>query len=187
MGGYAVYYVVAALAAVSYDQAERQEDKSHEQTQRARAEQRQARAEQGAQNEAQRAAERRRQLREERVKRAKMIQAGINTGTEDSSGILGGEANLATQRGSGIGLQLGMEQSADNISMFEQNAANWLGGAQGAMNKSNQWQNTSNMFLNMAVSGAGSKSSTPSGTTPQQTDVTNGGQYSDAPRGIFGG
>lgn len=164
--------VAAVVAIIGADQAERREDKAHEQAQRGRAEQRKAQAEQGAQNQAQRAAERRRQLREERVKRARMIQAGVNTGTDESSGLLGGTGGLATERGSNIGMNLSAGRAADAITGFNQAAMNFDGSASGNMNKSNQWGQVGNMFLNQAVSGA-VNSYSPAGTAPQTTQQDN--------------
>jgi len=89
----------------------------------------QSRAEQQATNSAQAANERRQQLREERVKRGKLMQADVNTGTAYSSGEGGAAGALSTQLNSNLGSNLGALQSATNISNNSQMSADILGNA----------------------------------------------------------
>lgn len=106
-------------------------------------------AEQRASNASRASLERRQQIREERVARGKLMQSAINTGTSESSGEGGAQAGLAAQLGANIGFNLGQIQSANNISMFNQNAANFQAGAQQALSdaqgKANMWQLVGNL------------------------------------------
>jgi hypothetical protein len=88
--------------------------------------QRAAANEQRAQNASQAAKERRQQIREERIKRARVLQASENTGVQSSSGELGAVAGLSTNLSSNIGTNLGSLQTAQQISLFEQQAADHM-------------------------------------------------------------
>lgn len=77
--------------------------------------------------------ERRQQIREERVARGRLMQGSENTGTSGSSGESGAQAGLASQLGANIGFNLGQLQSANNISTYNQNAADYQAGAQQAL------------------------------------------------------
>lgn len=89
------------------------------------AEQRKIQAEQRAMNAQQQAQERRQQIREERVRRARVLQAANNSGTGESSGMLGALGSLSTQLFNNVGINLGRAAASDRISMFSQNAANF--------------------------------------------------------------
>lgn len=129
---------LAAGAASAYKQAQEQKEAKKD-AKKAEAERNKARAEQRASNAAQAAAERRAQIREERVRRAKVIQASENTGVSGSSGEAGATGNLATTLGSNIGMNLGAIQTAENISQANQNAANFLGSAQSHQADAAMW------------------------------------------------
>ncbi len=92
----------------------------------ARKAQRAAGNEQRAQNSAQAARERRQQIREERIKRARVVQASENTGVQGGSGELGAVSALGTNLSSNIGSNLGALQTAQQISLFEQQAADHM-------------------------------------------------------------
>lgn len=109
----------AALAVSAYSAVE-----SASAQKEAAAAQRKAQSEQKAINASQAAAERRQQIREERIKRAKIVQASTNTGVTDSSGEAGSTSSLSTQLGSNVGQNLGTIQSMNNISNYQQQAAN---------------------------------------------------------------
>lgn len=81
--------------------------------------------EQRASNAAAAAKERRQQIREERIRRATILQSSENSDVQGSSGESGALGSLSTQLGSNIGFNLGQEQSANNISLFQQHAADW--------------------------------------------------------------
>jgi hypothetical protein len=90
----------------------------------------QSRAEQQAMNASQAASERRQQLREERVKRGKLIQASTNSGVSYSSGELGGTSALSTQKATNLGTSFGMFDAATRASNDQQQAANVMGAAE---------------------------------------------------------
>lgn len=99
---------------------------SVDQQQKARSAQKQAASEQKAMNAADAMRERQRQMREERIARARIEQSSINTGVSGSSGEIGALSSLATQLSSNIGANLGKIQAANSISDFEQTAADAL-------------------------------------------------------------
>lgn len=80
-------------------------------------------AENQANNAGKAAAERRQQIREERVKRARIIQASTNSGTAESSGEFGALGGLSTSLGANLGANAGALRSADRVSGYAQNAA----------------------------------------------------------------
>jgi hypothetical protein len=85
--------------------------------------QRQAQAEQRAGSAAQAALERRNQIREQRIKSARVEQASMNTGVAGSSGEIGAESSMSTQLASNVAFNIGAVQRGSNISMFNQQAA----------------------------------------------------------------
>lgn len=82
-----------------------------------------AQSEQKASSAAQAAQERRNQIREERVRRARIMQGSMNTGGTGSSAEFGATSNLATGLGANLGANLGALQTASNISTANQQAA----------------------------------------------------------------
>jgi len=113
--------------AASMQAAENMEDAQYAAAQ----EQKKVQREQTASNAAQAAAERR------RVARARVLQTGAATGTVGSSGELGAIGSLATQFSSNIGSNLGSLQTANNISIFSQTAADFNSQA-GALGQQSQ-------------------------------------------------
>lgn len=79
--------------------------------------------EERARNTAQQMAERRQQVREERIKRARILQASENTGTAGSSGEAGAVSSIGTQLGSNLGFNQSMIESGNRISNYSQQAA----------------------------------------------------------------
>jgi len=96
---------------------------SIDQNQKAKAEQKKQQQIQRAGNLAQQQEERRRQIREERIKRARILQSAENTGTAGSSGELGGIGSLATQLSNNIGANLGIIDRANQMSASAQSEA----------------------------------------------------------------
>lgn len=82
-----------------------------------------AASEQRASNAAQAAQERRQQIREERVRRARILQAGENTGTGGSTLEAGALGSLSTTLSGNLGFSAGARMRADNLSIFGQQAA----------------------------------------------------------------
>jgi hypothetical protein len=99
---------------------------SFNETRKAQKAQRQAQSEQRAGNAGEAAAERRRQIREERIRRGQLMQSAEGTGTSGSSGEVGALGNLATTLSSNMGFNLGKLQTAQNISIFQQQASDAL-------------------------------------------------------------
>lgn len=99
---------------------------------KAAGEQKDARKEQQAMNAAQAAQERRQQIREERIRRARILQSSANTGVSASSGEAGAVGGLATQLSGNVGFNRGQIRSAGMISDFQQNA-------QDAIDSANLW------------------------------------------------
>lgn len=138
---------------VSASQAETQRREASE----ARGLQREANNARTAQNAADAAKERRQQIREERVRRARVIQASINTGVADSSGELGAVGALSTNLNSNIGSNLGKMQTAENISIFNQGAADAQGNIQEIGNQMQLTQSIFNMSLKFPSSASQQK------------------------------
>lgn len=94
--------------------------------------QKKGKAEQMAMNKAQELEERRRQFREERIKRARILQMSENTGTAGSSGEAGAMSSLSTQLSANVGMNLGLAASGAAITKYNQQAADAAGMAQTA-------------------------------------------------------
>lgn len=121
--------VAAGSAYVAYEEKK----DAQRNAKKAAAEQRKIQNEQRAQNAQQAASERRNQIREERVRRARIMQAAENSGTTDSSGMAGALSGMSAQLGSNLGINAGRQAAAGRISIFAQNAADYQLGAQKAL------------------------------------------------------
>lgn len=148
--------VIGAVAAVggtvaSMD-AQRRQGRAAD---RAADEQEKIQREQEAQNAKAAADERRSQMREERVRRARVMQASANTGVAGSSGEIGALGALATNLNTNIGANLGMLQSAQNISGYSQNAANFMGQANQAGANASLWNQVSGIGSSIFQAGGG--------------------------------
>jgi hypothetical protein len=137
---------------VTADGADKQRKAAH----KSMAAQEKIQSEQRASNAASSARERRQQIREERVRRARVEQAAVNTGVAGSSGELGALSALSTNLNSNIGANLGRIQTADNISIFQQDAANAQDQARSAGNYMQLGQSIFN--IGMSFAGGGKKS-----------------------------
>lgn len=118
-------------------------------------EQRKAGAWNAAQNSAQAAAERRQQVREERVKRAQILNSAANTGTSASSGEAGAVGGMATQLGSNIGFNQSMINSGQMIGSFNQSAADFDTQADRGRQRSSQFGQLSSLGTSMFSSVGG--------------------------------
>ena len=121
-------------------------------------EQRKAQSEQTALNFQQQAQERRNQVREERVKRAKLLQGSENGGTADSSGEYGAMGSLATALSSNLGINAGRAQAGANIGGYLQNAADFGLAAQQAVAGAQSWDQIGALAGSIfSASGGGAK------------------------------
>lgn len=108
----------SALAVGTYSFVKQQEAQEDAQTA-----QRKSANEQKAINASQAANERRQQIREERVRRARIEQSSMNTGAYGSSGALGTIGGLSTQFSTNVGANLAMQAASQQISIFNQQAS----------------------------------------------------------------
>lgn len=93
------------------------------QNMKSREAQQKAKLEQEAMNKQNAMEERRRQVREERIKQARILQASSNTGVAESSGEIGSSGAMATMLSSNIGANSSKLNLASNISGYQQEAA----------------------------------------------------------------
>lgn len=112
-----------AGAVVAYDEAEKAKAKQQELLQQSAEEQRKAVSVSQAGQAQQAAMEARQQIREERVRRARVLQSAQNTGTAFSSGEFGALGSLSTGLSANMGANRGALQRGQQISLFQQNAA----------------------------------------------------------------
>jgi len=155
MGAETIAYIALAAGAVaSIDAADKQRSASH----RSQDAQRKIAEVQRASNAEEAAKERRQQIREERVRRARVIQSSVNTGTNASSGEEGALGSLSTQLGSNIGFNLGKQMFGTEISIFSQQDAN----ARGDLNNAQLQAQLGQMLFSagMGFSGGGGKAAT---------------------------
>lgn len=134
-----VAIISLAITAFSANKAQQAQKQARQDSQRAAEEQEKARQEQKAQNAADAAEERRSQIREERIRRGKITQDAINSGTAASSGEAGAVGSLSTQLNNNIGINLGKLQTATNISTYSQNAANFNVSSQRNQSQASSW------------------------------------------------
>lgn len=147
-----------ALTAVSTISQMDAQDDARSAQQAANEQQRIAQQEQKAAQSAQAAAERRQQIREERIKRARIMQSSENTGVTASSGAAGAAGSLSTQLASNLGFNIGQRQAGENISTANQNAADFLSSANNSISSSNQWGQVQGLSLNVFDKAGGFKS-----------------------------
>jgi hypothetical protein len=124
----AVVSAVVGTYSVIEGAGQRKEARSNQE--RAQKEGEKIQSETRAQNQAAAAAERRAQIREERVRRGRIMQSAENTGTAGSSGEFGALGALSTGLGVNIGTNLGRIGSAERTSEAAQSQTNFLGAAQ---------------------------------------------------------
>lgn len=168
------WYAVAALVAGAYSTNEQQkaQKESRNAQKAALEEQKKARLEEKAANASRAAQERRQQIREERVKRARLIQASVNTGVADSSGMLGAQGGLNTQLASNLGFNAGLQANADRASTNLQNAANYGADAQSAANQAAMWGQVKGLSMSIFQNNASGLFSTTPGAQSAAPVVT---------------
>lgn len=157
--GVEVLIASAVLATTAVSASEQKKE-----AKRARAAQENIRNEERARNKAQEMSEKRKQIREERIQRARILQASQNTGTAYSSGEAGALSSLNTQLGSNLGSNASMVRSGERISIFAQQASDAQSRQQSAA--------TFGQFVSSALPLAGSifRGTLP-GTTPQDQNI----------------
>lgn len=99
-----------------------------------------ARAEESAQGDRNAAQERRQQIREERIKRAQIMNQAALTGTSNSSGEAGAIGGMASQLGSNLGMNQGSILRGQRISGFMQNQSDFMTAAQSASNRAGTYR-----------------------------------------------
>lgn len=156
--------VAATVATASYVEAKDARSEQRAASERAAEQQRQARSVQEASNAQQAAMERRQQIREERVRRSRILQSAQNTGTASSSGEFGAIGGLSTTLSGNIGANLGALERGQQISAFNQTAADF--GLQ-AQNAGIDAANAQSLFQLSTSIFASNISKTPAGTTKQ--------------------
>ena len=156
----ALYVAFAASTVYSIDQSE----KARSSRNKAADKQKEAQAEQKASMAQQAAAERRSKIREERVRRARILQAGENTGTAGGSAEFGAMSGLATDLSANLGFNLGQLQSANNRSNLLQDAADFSTAASNFQVNAQYGQQAQGLVGSIFSTGAfGSKPSASSG------------------------
>lgn len=158
--------ITSIIAAVAVGVGAASAVAAHQQGKKAARAQAAAGREQKAAAAQQAAQERRQQIREERVRRARILQSGENTGTAGSSVEFGAVGGMGTQLSSNIGFNLGQIASASRVGDLMQTAANYSTRAQGYSALSNLAFSSANIF-----GSAASAPKTPAGTTPQSWNV----------------
>lgn len=143
--GIEVILAAASLAVSAYSTIQQQSAQEE-----AADAQKKANEEQKAANAAQAAQERRAQIREERAKRARMVQSSENSGVTASSGEIGASGSLSTNLGANIGFNLGQLQTASNISDLNQSAQNHI-------QEANMWGGVGSLGLNIFNASGGFK------------------------------
>jgi len=166
MPAVAIIGVLASVAGVVQQQQAQAEAKSDQK--KAEAEQRKARDEQKAQQAAQSAQERRAQIREERVRRARIVQSSENTGVGTSSGSSGATGDLATTLGANLGYNIGQTAASGRISDLNQSAADFMSSSQSHINTANNWGQVGSIGQSIFGAAGGFKNFTGS-STPQVT------------------
>lgn len=115
----------ATVAVASYVEAKEARGEQKAAVQEQAKVQGQIQSEQKAANVAAAANERRSQIRESRVRRARVMQSATNTGAYGSSGEFGALGALGTGLSSNVGSNLGQIQTANRVSDLGQTAANF--------------------------------------------------------------
>lgn len=133
--------VAAGGTALSFVQQQRAQGQAKD----AANEQRKAGAIQSSQNSLAQAQEQRQQIREERIRRAQIMNQAEQSGASGSSGEIGATGALSTNLASNIGSNRSAIQAGQMITGFNQRAANFSTQAQTSMNRANMWNSISNV------------------------------------------
>lgn len=126
------------IGAASFIQQQEAAGEARSAQERARGEQEKIRGEQKAQNAAMAAQERRAQIREERVRRARISQSATGTGVAGGSGEFGAIGALGTNLATNIGANIGKVAAGERTSGYAQQAATFMGQAAAAASDAQQ-------------------------------------------------
>ena len=151
MAGITVFQVISTVVAVAGAVQQRSASKkARKATQNAAAERREAnKVVQGAQQNTDRIA-RRKALREERVRRAKIIQSADNRGAGGSSGQQAGPGILGTNVAAAISAQSSGARAATGVSDRLQSAADFDGQANAATSSANLFASIGSSVVGVA-------------------------------------
>lgn len=147
-----------ALAAGGVAMSYSQQRRAARQQAQAEDAQKQAQAEESAGRASQAAAERRQQLRDQRIRRGQIVNAAAASGTQDSSGESGALGSLSTQLSANMGMNEAGFQRGQRISMFNQDAANSFGDARVSQGRAAMFQQVSQLGGSMFSAAGGMKS-----------------------------
>ena len=125
-------------------------------------------AEQKAQATAKAQAEQRQVVREQRIRQARVMQAGENGGTAGSTGEFGALGSIATQGNTQLGASAGGLASTMRMSGNAQDSANFNFQAQDAMNQAGNFDRLTG-YAGSIFRTAASVAPPIAGTTPQPT------------------
>ena len=134
-----IAWIGLATSAVGVGASIAGQQKSYRLQQQGAQEQAKASAQQSAQSAQSASQERRQQIREERVRRAQIMNQAELTGTSGGSGEEGALGGMSTQLGSNMGTNQASILRGQSISGFLQNSANLQTQAQGAQNTGQMW------------------------------------------------
>lgn len=152
---------LAATAASAYEQRQQAKAAAKERKEQA--------AISSAEQQAQQQGQRRQQLREERIRRAQILQASENTGVTASSGQLGSVSALGTNTASNVASLSRQANAATGISSSAQREANANLRGQEAAAIGGIASNVSGTAIGVRMSAG------PSPATPQTTNSAGGG------------
>ena len=147
--------LMGAMAVGGHMEQSRLSKKASRERSRAFEQQREAQRKQDAREQAQLAFSRRQQVREERVRRAQILQRSQNLGVAGGSGALGSVGALGTLTGSAMGQQLFQGQAASSISGNLQAASAFETSAMNLDMKSREMQGYSQMGSSLFIQAGG--------------------------------
>lgn len=161
--------MAAGLGIGGYQDAQEAKEEANQAQNRSREAQEKIQSEQRANNAAKQAEARRKAYREERVRRARIMQSAENTGVEGSSGEYGALGNLETQLSTTLGNQIGGAASVDRISGYAQDNANAQFDFQNAQQRLSSASSDMNLAMSLFSTKAGVGELIPSASLKQTT------------------
>lgn len=141
------------LGAIGTYASIQQSREARRQAQEAAKRQEQIRGEQAAGNAREASIANRQRIREERVKRAQILAASENSGTDFSSVEMGALGGMATQFGSASGASQGMYMQGQRIGMLQQQYSDLMTDSQNKQSRSGFYGQLGSLGWNMFQSG----------------------------------